>query len=138
MKKAQLTMEFILLLSGLLLAILVIISLFWSNPLYTTYSKPSINAREYAESLALEINNLFLAGDGTKAELLFHPTLIDNSEYVINIYSQNHLVEIKWYSAGELKQYSSQLITSSIKGNLTNLYGNINLTNIKGEIIIDN
>ena len=138
MRRAQLSVEIIILLSALLIIIMAIISSFAIGPERSVLNKRSTSAREYSERLAYAINNIYLAGDGARLSLGLPQTLIDGTSYSINIYPEKHIIDITWLSGTNPSHSSIQLLTSSLSGKLSGINGNLNLTNSGGVIIIDN
>ena len=97
-----------------------------------------MDAKKHSEKIATTINMVFLSGPGTISSVSLPQTLIDDTNYTINIYPQDHRVEVSWMSKTDLRTYASQIVTSNVTGNLVGLSGTINITNTDGEISIEN
>jgi len=137
MSKAQISTEFVIIVSIALIVFLIIFAIIdkRNDELYST--RTMLYARKEADNLASSINTIFLAGDGAQKTVLLPETLRDDKNYTINIYPTNHLVEITWGSLGKNKQYTSPLITADITGNLTSLKSTtLTISNSDGGIII--
>ena len=137
MKRSQISAEFIIVLSALLIVILIIFSIFDKRSDEYFYNKRLMNAKEYSEKVASNINTVYLAGSGARTLVELPPALRDQTSYSINIYPQHHIVEITWMSKNNIRHYSSQILTSNITGTLTNIHSNINITNTQGVILIE-
>jgi len=137
MKKAQISTELIIVLSALLIIFLIIISILNKRSDEYFFNQRYMNAKEYSEKVASQLNTVFLSGPGTRARVELPQTLRDNTNYSINIYPQQHVVEIAWLSKNNIRHYSSQILTSNITGKISNINGNINITNIEGGIVIE-
>ena len=138
MRRAQLSVEMIILLSAVLIILMAMLSSFATGPEKSVFNKRSASAREYSERLAYAINNIYLAGDGAGLSLELPQTLIDGTGYSMNIYPDKHLIDITWLSGANFDHSSIQLLTSSLSGKLSGIKGNLNLTNSGGVIIIEN
>lgn len=137
MSKAQISTEFVIVVSIALIVFLFIFAIIdkRNDELYST--RTMLYARKEADNLASNINTIFLAGDGAQKTVLLPETLRDDKNYTINIYPSSHLVEITWSSLGKNKQYTSPLITADITGNLTSLKSTtLTISNSDGGIII--
>lgn len=128
----------VILLSALLILVMGIISTFSSSSDRSFLSRRSVSARECAESLALGINNVHLAGEGADTEILLPETLIDNTNYSIAVYPSQHVLEISWRSRQDIERHQVQLLTASLAGNLSEIHGLVGLSNVNGAIIITN
>ena len=137
MSKAQISAEFIIIVSIALVVFLMMFSIIdkRNDELYST--RTMLYARKEADNLASSINTIFLAGDGAQKTITLPETLRDDKNYTINIYPTNHLVEIIWSSLGENRQYTSPLLTANITGNLTSLSNTtLTITNSNGGMVI--
>ena len=137
MKRSQISTELIIVLSAMLIIFIIIISIMNKRSDEYFYNRRLLDAKEYSEEVASQINTVYLAGPGTKAKVELPQTLMDNTNYSINIYPQHHSIEITWMSKDNIRHYSSQVLTSNITGNISNINGDINITNINGGIVIE-
>ena len=138
MRKAQVSVEMIILLSALLILVMGIISSFSSASDRSFFSRRTVSAREFSERLAYGINNVHLAGSGASTEVLLPETLIDNTVYNITIYPEQHLLEISWMARRDLERHQLQLLTGSLSGNLSGINGVVQLSNVDGTVIVTN
>jgi len=134
---AQVNIDFIL-------TFIVILSIFLaltyaSSLKYTqmNYETKENSAELLATKLATNINSIYLVGNGAKKEVLFPPTLIDNTEYTMTIYPTEQLVEIVYFFENQNRSYSYPLLTNNISGKTSNIFNTINITNIDGGILIE-
>lgn len=138
MRKAQVSVEIIILLSALLILLMGIISSFAPASDRSFFSKRGMSAREYSETLAYGINNVYLAGPGSSATISLPKTLIDNTAYNITIYRSQHILEISWKARQDIERHQLQLLTADLNGNLTGISGDVGLSNVNGTIMITN
>lgn len=138
MRKGQLSVEVVILLSALLIILMAVISSFSISSDSSMFNTRTASAREYSEELAYAINNVYLAGDGATQLVNLPSTLIDNTNYSITIYPQQHVLDTTWLSGSQLDHYSLQLLTAGLSGKLSGIKGSLNLTNSGGVIIIGN
>ena len=136
MARSQLSTEVVILLAGLLIILMALISAFSNNPERGFLDRRSISARESCEKLSSGINNIYLAGDGAVQVLYIPPTLIDGTAYVLDIRASNRLADIKWLSRSVFTYYESQILTTSVAGNLTGIQGTVTIANSNGTISI--
>ncbi len=137
MAKAQISTEFIIIVSVALIVFLIIFSIIdkRNDELYST--RTMLYARQEADQWASSINTIFLAGNGAQRRVSLPETLRDDKDYTINIYPSSHLVEITWSSLGKNKQYTATLITTNITGSLSELKNtSLRISNSDGGIII--
>ncbi len=137
MAKAQISTEFVIIVSIALIVFLILFAIIdkRNDELYST--RTALYARQEADQLASSINTIFLAGKGAQKTISLPETLRDDKDYTIDIYPSNHLVEITWSSLGNNKHYTSSLITANITGSLSELKNTtLRISNIDGGIII--
>lgn len=138
MRKAQVSVEMVILLSALLILLMGIISTFSSASDRSFFSKRTVSAREFSERLAYGINNVYLAGEGASTEVVLPETLIDNTNYSIIIYPSQHLLEISWRARQDTERYQVQLLTGGLSGSLSGIHGAVQLSNAHGSVIVTN
>ena len=130
--KAQISVDFIIIISIALIVFLYLFSIIdkRNDELYST--RTSLYAKSVSDTLAFNINSVFLAGNGFKKNILLQNKLKDDTGYNLNIYPTEHLIKIAWNN----RQYSSPILTSSISGDLSLLPGEYEIANINGVITI--
>jgi hypothetical protein len=134
---AQLSVEFIIILSIILVVFLTLFSTLEKRNSEVYATRTMLYAREVADNFASTINTIFLAGEGTKKTAVIPETLRDDSSYTIDIYPLSHAVEIRWNSSGQNNQYTATLITGNITGSLDSLHNRtLTISNRYGGIII--
>jgi hypothetical protein len=137
MKKAQLSTDFVITLSIILLIFIGIaftVSLRHEQMLFVarrTY------AEDIVEKLALNINSVYLAGDGTAKQVVLPLSLRDDGNYHIDVYPSEHLLEVTFWFDQQRRHYSYPIITANVTGTLTGINSTVNLTNIDGGITIE-
>lgn len=136
MQKAQLSSEFIIVLSIVLMVFLFFLSTIAKRSDDYIYNKRLMDAKELNELVSTQINTIFIAGHGTSTKVMLPPNLKDSTNYTISIYPSERIVEITWMSKNNLRYYTTQILTSNISGKTTQINSEINLTNIDGGILI--
>jgi hypothetical protein len=137
-RKAQVSVEMIILLSALLILVMGIISTFSSASDRSLFNRRTVSAMEFSENLAYGINNVYLAGEGAGAEVVLPTTLIDNTDYSIIIYPELHILEISWKARQDIETHQVQLLTAQLGGKLSGINGSVSLSNVNGTIMITN
>lgn len=138
MRRAQVSIEMVILLSALLILLMGIISTFSSATDRSFISRRAVSAREFSERLAYGINNVYLAGEGAETEILIPQTLIDNTNYSISIYPSSHILEVSWKARQDIERHQVQLLTAGLTGNLSGIHGPVSLLNANGTVVITN
>jgi hypothetical protein len=136
MKRAQLSVELIIILSALLVLVIAFMPLINQSSGYVIEQNRRMDTSTYTERLANSINTISLAGDGANTTLILPLSLQDNTDYSLNIYPRQHLIEIIWQQ-DTLQQHTSQITTSAVSGQLTGLKGKIRLRNTAGVVVIN-
>ncbi len=99
------------------------------NPLKTEYY-----ARAVCDRMAIEINTVFLAGNGATKTVYLVESLKDTTPYSLSVYPNGRFVEVNWNYMNSPKHYSSPIITGNVVGDLTGLNGKIVISNFNGAI----
>ena len=137
-KKAQISVDFIIVLSVALLVFLVLFNIISNRRDDMNSASTLLAAKEVADKLAIEVNTIHLAGDGAFKTVTLPETLRDNSDYNITIYPKYHVIEVNWNYLGNMKKYSSAIVTGNVNGSISSINGFVNLTNDNGVIMVDN
>ncbi|MAG47607.1 hypothetical protein CL617_03300 [archaeon] len=131
-RKAQITVELILISVVALILLLYIFNIFNTEIRELNVKKIEFNAREVGDKFANGINSAFLLGDGAHVNVDLPNKLIKNLNYDITIFPSAHIVKIEWNE----NFYNVPLITGNI--NNTNIQDkDINFTNVNGKIFIE-
>ncbi len=138
MRKGQVSVEMIILLSALLILLMGFISTFSSASDRSYLSRRAVSAREFSERLSYGINNVYLTGDDAETEIELPETLIDNTNYSISIYPSQHILEISWRGRQDMERHQVQLLTGDISGNISGIYGTVRLFNANGTVVMEN
>ena len=136
MKKAQVTVDFLIIFAIALIMFMLLFNMAIDKSRQFSMQSSQLYARQLADKIGLEINRVFLAGDGPLKSIILPETMHNNIDYSINFYPNNRLVEINYTAYGQRATYSSVLFTTQIHTNLTNFAGAISVINNNGEIII--
>ena len=135
-KKGQLSAEFLILLSFILIFFLIVLGLVNQRSAITNQEISNLYAKSIGDRVSQEINSIYLGGDGLSKSIALPTSLKDNTDYYIDILPQLQQVRIFWVREDNEQFYSAPLITSNIYGTLTNLTGNINISNDNGVVTI--
>jgi hypothetical protein len=136
-RTGQVSVEFLILISLLMIIFLGVIVLSESYKKTSTSLSTNLYAKSLAQKLSHEINNVFIAGDGSSRSLFLPSTLRDNAPYNISIYPESRIVDIVYTVAGDKKHFSTPILTSAVSGNLTNRQNTVEINNSKGRIDIN-
>ena len=136
MKKAQLSIEFMIILSILLIISLTVITVVNSRTSTLESKQREYFAKQVALQFSSEINTVYLAGNGFNKTVALPPTLRDGTEYNISTHPEAHIINIEWTHIDK-RHYQVPIITGNINGTLGNLSGNVNLSNSLGKIQIN-
>mgnify|MGYP001615436703 CR=1 FL=1 len=136
-KKSQVSAEFIIIISVLMIIFIAIISSSKPKENQLNEIRAEIYAAAEAEKLAEEISAVYLAGDGASKEVVFPSSLREGSNYHLTIYPISHLVLINYSSEGRQRAYSSTIVTAEVSGNISMINSAITLRNINGVVTIE-
>ena len=136
-KKSQVSAEFIIIISVLMIMFIAIISSSKPKENHLNEIRTEIYAASEAEKLAEEINAVYLAGEGASKEVIFPSSLREGSNYHLTVYPISHVVLINYSSEGRQRTYSSTIVTSGISGDISMINSAITLRNINGAVTIE-
>ena len=117
-KKAQISTEFIIIASVVLVVFLVIFTIIDKRNDEFFASRTKIYVKELCDKVATEINAIFLAGNGATKRIILPETLKDDTDYLVNVYPTSHLVEIQWIYRDEVRQYTCPILFDDLTGDL--------------------
>ena len=135
LKKAQLSVELILLLIVLLGLFLPAYVLVQERSSQLSQQQILLRAKIIADDLASHINAVYLAGPGTNISLLYPSTLEGNLSYTLQVYPLSRVVLLQWTIDGHSHRYTAPLLTSNVTS--LPLRQSINLKNIAGGVSLD-
>jgi hypothetical protein len=135
-RKAQVSVELIIVLSMLLIILLVIISVSGKRNSMLNSKETEFYAKQVALQFSSEINAIHFAGDGINKTFYLPEDLKDGTQYNISIYPDGHVVDIVW-EKNDRKSYSASIIAGNFNGTLVDLNGQVNLSNTLGVIQIN-
>jgi hypothetical protein len=136
-KKAQLSIEFLILLSFILIFFLIVLAVVNQRSAITNQEITNLYAKSVADQLSQEINSIYLGGDGLSKSVNLPEQLQDNTDYYVNILPDSKQVRIFWTREDNEQFYSAPLVNSNMAGMLINLSGQVNLTNNNGIVTIN-
>jgi uncharacterized protein (UPF0333 family) len=129
--KSQANVEFLMILSILLIFLLIFISIITKKNDNFDLKNEQLEAKTIVEEIANNINNIYLAGDGSYKEIYLSEKINGISDYNITIFSEARLVQIDY----KKKAYNFPILTSNIDNMILN-YGKAEIRNNKGKIEI--
>jgi hypothetical protein len=135
-RKAQVSIELIIILGLIFVIFLGVLSIAGNRAKDQNRITRMIEVKDIADSFSLDLNQVFLAGDGAEKKVFLPSTLRGSDSYNLTVFPASHLVNIRWNSLGELRHYDAPLISGNISGRLENLSGEFILTNVYGEVIV--
>ena len=91
--------------------------------------KTKLYAKAICDKVAIEINTIFLAGDGAQKTVELPDSLKDNSNYIVNIYPKAHIVEVVWFYGNQTKYYHCPVVSGDLTCGLTNIVDDFNISN---------
>jgi hypothetical protein len=130
-KKSQANVEFIMILSMLLIFFLIFFSVIIKKQDQFNLKTDELIAKSITEEIALVINNAKIVGNGFFMQLYLPDSLDKIIDYNITIYSNAKLIEIKY----DNKRYNFPITTSNID-DLILFKGLVNITNIEGKVYV--
>jgi hypothetical protein len=134
--KGQVSTEVMILLAVLLVMFLAIIATINHRENILSSSTSHLYAKSVGDNFAALINAVFLAGDGTTANISLPESLKDNSKYDLSVQPAARLVIMTWSSRNETRTYTSPIVTGSVSGNLSGITGTVAILNNGHEIFI--
>jgi uncharacterized protein (UPF0333 family) len=134
--KAQVSIEMIIILSLLLIVLIVNITASAKRNSILNSKGTEFYAKQVALQLSSELNAIHFAGDGVNKTINLPDDLRDGTQYNISIFPSSHVVDIVW-EKNDRQSYSASTITGNFNGTLTNLNGQVNLSNTLGVIQIN-
>ena len=126
--------ELIIIMSVAMIIFLIVLSGVSKRSAENVLSQRSMDAKLSADKLASGINSVYLAGNGASTQVNLPYNLQDGTNYTLSINNIHHTVIVVWGSGTQVRQYSSQIITSNITGVITDISYPINITNQLGVI----
>lgn len=140
-KKAQISVEMVIISIAVLSMFLSIFYLIDHRNDEIEGIKDYLNAKDEADRLAWNINEVYIAGYGSVRQIYVSNVTRYNTPINLSVFSENRFVRVEW---GE-RFYTSPLVTSRVSGNLTGVFlenfsltqGLVNISNVLGEIKIE-
>jgi len=109
-QKGQISTELVILLTALLIVALIILNIANTHRQELYYSHVNLEARQIAESLSFEINQVILSGEGANSSLYLPDLISGQWNYTLRTIPGNNLLEINWLN----HRYTKPLLTSNV------------------------
>tara|TARA_Y100000310_G_scaffold110706_1_gene109153 strand:+ start:252 stop:668 length:417 start_codon:yes stop_codon:yes gene_type:complete len=135
--KSQISVEFIMVVSVVLIVFLVIFSIANKRNDILESQQTKLYAKQLAEKVAININSVFLAGPETNITISLPSSLKDESSYTLSIHPENHIVNIDYVVGDTTNHYATTILTSDISGTLTGISSSISISNQQEGIVIE-
>ena len=129
-KSSQVSVELITLLFILTALFLVVLSVSDHREAQLAGVKLYLSAKDIGDKVAWNINTAVISGFGSKRTFYLPAKLSDGSSYNVTINAATRAVIVTW----KTRHYSSPLLTSNVVGNTSLSMGEINVTNVLGQI----
>lgn len=128
--RAQIAVEFLVILSILAIVSLLILNVIKLTDTSNIVNENRLDAMGIADNVALQINTVYLSGNGAQTSVSLPETLSGNKTYNLSLNPNGHLVGIFWNN----DSYTVPIITenASILSNDKNFV----IKNYDGKIII--
>lgn len=107
-KKAQISVEFIIIFAVMMAIFLLVFSVVNARNDEFFFSSRSLDAKDVADRVAHAVNQVYLSGPGSNASVQLPDTIVDNLEYSLTAYSQARSIVIEWSG----RHYISGIITT--------------------------
>jgi len=127
MKKTQVSVDFVVVFSILLLVFLSVLVIMNKRDNEFLASKTKFYAKSVCDRVATEINMVCLAGDGAKKTVKLSRTLKDNNYYLLRVHPTSHIIEVLWVYNNELMHHSCPIVCG-VTGNIS-VGGDFNVSN---------
>ena len=134
--KSQITADFIITISIALIIFLAVFAIADKRNGMLDSIRESLYAKQEADKTALEINSVFLAGDGTNKSVFLPATLKGGSPYNITVYPSLRILNIDYYFEGGKRNYQAGILTSNVSS-ISGINGTIRLANINRGVQIE-
>ena len=133
--KGQAAVDFMVILAVALVLFLALFSLAEGKSNALEQKSAKLYATQVAESIAMELNAVFLAGDGANRTVQL-PQTLDGAAYNLSIYGEHRRVVVE-FDRGERQSSAAMLLTARVTGNLTNRHSAMKITNYGGGIVVE-
>ena len=128
--RAQIAVEFLVIFSVIAMLSLLVLNAVKITDTANIVDENRLDAMGIADNVALQVNNVYLLGNGAQTNVKLPETLGENKTYNLSLIPRDHLVSISW----DNEKYTVPIITenASISFNDKNLF----IKNYDGKIII--
>ncbi|OIO64295.1 hypothetical protein AUJ68_06765 [Candidatus Woesearchaeota archaeon CG1_02_57_44] len=134
LRRAQVSVDLIIMLAALLVLLLAVFSQVADRTVQGRHIAQRLHADELCRLAAGKGMDVALAPNGTRTELSLPSTLRDGTPYTLHFRSEAHLVEVVWFSRDANRAHCA--FPGAVAGNTTNVLSSANLTNIKGVVTV--
>ena len=130
-KKSQASVEFIIVLSMILLIFLSFFSIFDNRRKEIDIIPDNLKAKEILEKVAFSINDVYLLGDNSTKIIILPDELSNVKDYEIHITPNARIIDIRFND----KAYSYPILTNNVT-NVILFNGIVTIKNVNGEISV--
>lgn len=131
MMKGQVSIDFIITLSLLMILFLFVFEVALDKQEFTRERIARLEAESKANTLARLIDGVYQAGDGTSLQKSFYQSLRNNRPYNMTVSAASMRVEIRW----ENYFYTAPIQASEVVAGEVN--GTVSIRNIGGRIYVE-
>jgi uncharacterized protein (UPF0333 family) len=135
MRKGQMSAEFMLSLTIMLLVFLLLAGVASERYIQAQSERIDGGARVIVETFAMYVNAVHVAGDGAKVILDMPQSIERQGDYNISIQPGSNLAMIVYNSPAGSRYYIAPMTTAAIGGMMSAISGSITLTN-QNEVIV--
>lgn len=126
--KSQIAVEFLVVFSIIATLSLLILNVVKITDTANVVDEDALDARGIADTLAQQINNVYLLGNGAKADIKLPDSLSKQKNYSISLI--NHLVSISW----DDEIYTVPIIVGNVSSSFDDK--DLQIRNLGGKIVI--
>lgn len=118
--RAQISFEFIIIFVVAMIIFLAVFSAYSNKTEQTSAKQTQLHAQTIASQVVSDIDSIYVAGPNSRRFLSLPSSLKDNTDYSLNIYADEHIVEVGWNDGGVDKRYTKSF-SAPIIMNWTNI-----------------
>jgi hypothetical protein len=132
-KTGQISVDLIIVLAIVFVIFIIILTTVYSRDDSFISQRTKYYASTLCNKIALNVNTVFLSGEGINKTIFIPLKLKDGTNYSVNIYPRLHYVEVLWNFRGETQRYTCTTLFGNLQGNYTGRIGNINISYVANE-----
>ncbi len=128
--KSQIAMEFLVIFAALGILSLLILNVIKITDTANIVDKYQLEARNIADTVAIQINTIYLLGNGANGDVKLPVTLSNGNTYNLSLDPENHLVSISW----DGERYTAPIVVKNVT--LLSVDNDLLIKNSEGKIVI--